>query len=245
MALCYFLTYLLTGILFLLQAVSGLPAEFVQLPQIGPALAALIFLALEGNSIGSFFRHGFRLRLSSYTILMTIAPLVIIPAVSVLTTRYWGVDNINTQISASFFFSTILAATCEEIGWRGYMLARLQSSMSPARASLVLGILWGLWHVPKLLMGAQFFALWFIGIMGLTYVLTSAFNRTGGSILAVTLIHSTVNLVVYYTLLGFSDPRVNLLHSCVYVFWALALAASSHRLRRGINMASTKAATAD
>src|SRR5215210_6592657 len=40
----------------------------------------------------------------------------------------------------------------EEIGWRGYALPRLQASRSVVWASLILGLLWGLWQfVPRLL----------------------------------------------------------------------------------------------
>jgi membrane protease YdiL (CAAX protease family) len=36
----------------------------------------------------------------------------------------------------------------EEIGWRGFALDRLLSRHNDFIASLILGTIWGLWHLP-------------------------------------------------------------------------------------------------
>ena len=36
----------------------------------------------------------------------------------------------------------------EEIGWRGYAQPALERDRSPLAAALILGVLWGLWHLP-------------------------------------------------------------------------------------------------
>lgn len=49
------------------------------------------------------------------------------------------------------FFNSLIALG-EEIGWRGYLLPRLMP-LGKARAYLLLGIIWGLWHMPLVLIG--------------------------------------------------------------------------------------------
>src|SRR5215469_11672630 len=46
------------------------------------------------------------------------------------------------------FIVSDTGALGEEIGWRGYALPRLLRLLSPLNASIVLGLMWAIWHVP-------------------------------------------------------------------------------------------------
>ncbi|MFC7174994.1 type II CAAX prenyl endopeptidase Rce1 family protein [Haloplanus litoreus] len=50
-------------------------------------------------------------------------------------------------ILPALFFAT-LPPILEELGWRGYALDRLQLKWSVLSASLILGVVWALWHLP-------------------------------------------------------------------------------------------------
>lgn len=54
-------------------------------------------------------------------------------------------------------FVTLIPGFGEEFGWRGYMLPRLAQRMSPRRAVLLHGVIWGAWHIP-LVAGGGFMA---------------------------------------------------------------------------------------
>jgi membrane protease YdiL (CAAX protease family) len=90
----------------------------------------------------------------------------------------------------------------EEIGWRGFALPRLQKTMSVSKATLVLGLLWMLWHVPTFFYHETYQGRgWFIllgfifGVLCGAVIFTWIYNSTGGSVLMVALWHGIFDLL--------------------------------------------------
>ena len=91
------------------------------------------------------------------------------------------------------------SAMGEEIGWRGYALPRLQTRRSALSASLILGAVWGFYHLPLYFTGQAFrplslFPLFVISTIALSIIMTWMYNSTEGSLLLVVLLHATFNL---------------------------------------------------
>jgi membrane protease YdiL (CAAX protease family) len=91
------------------------------------------------------------------------------------------------------------SALGEELGWRGFALPRLQARRSALAASLIVGVVWGIYHLPLFLVGSPTrpFALFLP--FALSCVLMSIFyswmyNGTGGSLLIAVLLHAATNL---------------------------------------------------
>lgn len=83
----------------------------------------------------------------------------------------------------------ILGPLSEELGWRGYALDRLQNKWSPLLSSLILGVLWSLWHLPLFYIPGEFhyeLALPFLPFLlthtSLSLIYTWLHNHTGGAI---------------------------------------------------------------
>ncbi len=87
----------------------------------------------------------------------------------------------------------------EEFGWRGYALDRLQTFGGAVNASVALGILWALWHLPLFFIagtsqgamgfGTPGFWMWTTQVVALTAVYTWVYNNTGRSIFGAFLFH--------------------------------------------------------
>lgn len=101
--------------------------------------------------------------------------------------------NLVLLIIPFFLFDAI--ANGEEIGWRGYVLPRLQTKYSALIASLIVGVIWGLWHIPKFLPDWSTVAFgWFmVDVLAKSVLLTWMYNNTKGSLLLVTLFHASFN----------------------------------------------------
>jgi len=99
------------------------------------------------------------------------------------------------SLEAGILVSLFLrGAMGEELGLRGFALPRLQRSMTPFRASLIIGILWGLWHLPVLLgRGLPSVALFLVLALALSFLFTLLFNGSGGSLIPVLVFHATQN----------------------------------------------------
>jgi uncharacterized protein len=103
--------------------------------------------------------------------------------------------NLLLLIVPFFLFDAI--ANGEEIGWRGYILPRLQVKYNALTASLIIGLLWGIWHIPKFLAhwDTVTFAWFMVDVMAKSVLLTWMYNNTKGSLLLVTLFHASFNTV--------------------------------------------------
>ena len=92
----------------------------------------------------------------------------------------------------------------EEIGWRGFALPRMQQRFSPLKASLLLGLVWGLWHLPTDYIGyssygwvylLMFLLLGPVTLTAHSVIMTLIYNRSGGSLIPMVLYHYTVTMV--------------------------------------------------
>jgi hypothetical protein len=97
----------------------------------------------------------------------------------------------------SLFVALVFAAIkgpIEEFGWRGLALPLLQQKFAPIWAALMLGVIWGIWHLPAFLLnGTQqsewSFTAFFAGCIALSVIVTPLFNASRGSILLPAVFH--------------------------------------------------------
>lgn len=137
-----------------------------------------------------------------------------IPAVGWIAARIAGANPLKpASTPAEFllllFYVLITGPLCEELGWRGFALPRLLERFSPFTASLILGILWGVWHLPSFFVGGMVQAgmsilLFLINAVFLSIFVTWVFQHTNGSVLSTVLIHFTVNICA--SIIGVSLP---------------------------------------
>lgn len=109
---------------------------------------------------------------------------------------YFWVGTLN----AVFFGATInaLFGFGEEAGWRGFLLKELKP-MGFYRASLIIGLVWGIWHIPVILQGHNYGEHHIAGIFMMTGwtvllspLLIYAVNKTG-SVVAAAVMHGVLN----------------------------------------------------
>ena len=97
------------------------------------------------------------------------------------------------QMLAAMAFMLVLGPV-EEFGWRGVALPLLQRRFEPIWAALILGLIWGVWHLPAFFLSGTPQSAWgfmpfLIGSICLSVIVTPLFNASNGSILLAALYH--------------------------------------------------------
>jgi membrane protease YdiL (CAAX protease family) len=103
----------------------------------------------------------------------------------------------------------------EEIGWRGYALPRLLKTKNALYASLILGVIWGIWHLPRFFSQGNplvnvFFGWFFLGIVADTIFFTWIYNNTKGSLLLVLLFHTSIAITSLFLSTATTPPFIGL-----------------------------------
>jgi len=160
------------------------------------------------------------------------APLLI-PPVLVLTLLLTLKTFLSPVYTPNFFLMGVLfgvpAGLLEEIGWTGFAFPRMSSQLNPLVAGILLGLLWGLWHLPVvnyLGTATPHHAYWFPFFLAFTFAMTamrvliSWLYLNTKSVLIAQLMHisSTGSLVI------FSPPAVSARQEVIwYALYAIAL----------------------
>lgn len=101
-------------------------------------------------------------------------------------------EGIGAMISVLFMM--LFLGPVEEFGWRGVLQPLLQRHMAPIWAGILIGMIWGIWHLPAFFLAGTVFANWnflpfFVGNVVLAVLVTPILNRTQGSLLWPMLFH--------------------------------------------------------
>jgi membrane protease YdiL (CAAX protease family) len=189
---------------------GGSPVLLLQLlGNFGPSAAAIVLLALWGGSGGRRELRALLKRLLPhraspllYALVLFLPFVTLLPGLlyASLFADFSGLGHVLAGLLPALLIGLLISGPGEELGWRGYALPRLQAAYGPLAASLLIGVVWGVWHLPIWLWssssgGASFvaeFALFVVGLSAFSVVFTWVYNHTGASMWMVVLLHAAV-----------------------------------------------------
>lgn len=190
----------------------------------GPAVSAILLTCLTGdqqerreywNRLISFKRIGPRwyaiiiLTAPVYSVLAILSGLVLSGNIPAVDTAVGYVTHPLTIIPFAMV-RMVYGPLPEELGWRGYALDRLQRKWNALVSSLVLGVIWAVWHTPMFFMrgslmsevlplwSTQFWVVMGPGILAGSVVMTWIYNNTQRSTLGAILFHFMMNFTAEF-----------------------------------------------
>jgi len=183
----------------------GLGGPIFLLGVFAPALVAIGLTAVQDGREGVarlLSRIG-RWQVAARFYLFAVTYLVVIKlTAAVLHRAVLGVWPTFGDTPWPLMLGAILASTLvqagEEVGWRGYALPRLAASVGLGGASVVIGFIWALWHLPLFLIpgtgsDGQSFPIYLLHVTALSVAMAWLYWKTDGSLLLVMLMHASVN----------------------------------------------------
>lgn len=196
----YTITFIFSFILliahFVFQSVGKYSVSFTQL---APTLSVLtVSIILKDSTIlKDIFKHFLISQVfSKWFILAILLPFIII-IISSSILSYLKINFVFWDGNMYFYIINVIAiligSIAEEIGWRGYLLPKLQNVSNPFYSSIIVGLLWGIWHL-NFTGGIIGFILYTLTIIEMSVCMTWLYNRTEGNLWLMTAWHLSFNI---------------------------------------------------
>lgn len=204
-ALTFVVSWALWGLGVALGTDSGTWPILSTLAGFGPLVAGGVLSWRDGN-VRSWAQQAFRWRtgVQWWAVALFVAPVLSLIGYGVylsITGASFGLtsDPIVVVYPMLFFYIMLLRGGFgEEMGWRGYALPHLLEQYNTTVAALLIGVGWAVWHLPLFFIrGTQqsgSFALYLVGVIGLSLILAWLYTRSRGSVLLTTVFHAQWNV---------------------------------------------------
>lgn len=186
----------------------------------GPSLMAIVVtgIAHGGEGIKRLLSKLliWRVNIGWYLAVLLVIPLIQLSGVLIYEALNPGsLGPMAPEPLTAWVFAVLLAIPigplAEELGWSGYLIPRAQGRFDALNSSLLVGLVWGLWHTP--LFFATFgvwvlndpirwwsVAVYIAGTIALRVIYTWIYNNTRGSVLIAILLHAVSNAAIPFLL---------------------------------------------
>ena len=193
-----------------------------------PAIAAFALVLRAGGLAGLrlFLGRALLWRCSPawYAFIIIVVPLIFVVGSAMrgsLSQEAFPYDSFQALLVPLIL--AVIKGPVEEFGWRGLALPILQRKFTPIWASLILGGIWGLWHLPAFLLSGTQQSQWsfwafFFGCLAISIIATALFNRSRGSILLSAFFHFSLMNPILPDAQPY-DTYLLIIVACLIVWW--------------------------
>jgi membrane protease YdiL (CAAX protease family) len=129
---------------------------------------------------------------------------------------------IAAPIALIMFF---LSALFEEVGWMGYAFEPMSNRWGFFKSTMLLGVIWGLWHVPMLIFSMpepEMIVAQFLALIALRILIVWLYSNTGKSVFITILFHAIYNVCMIVIPVNFVVTAIIMSISAALIlyFWS-------------------------
>jgi membrane protease YdiL (CAAX protease family) len=216
--------FVFVTILAIIQIAANLSFEIIALPQLAPALAYLAIILLFKDLYKPIIININKIVLIKAFIAI-IFPLILF-TLSYFTGKLIGINveiksNLFSIITATLLGFTIGAIT-EEIGWRSFFQPTLEQKYSVIISSIIVGLIWGLWHIGHFGNGILFMLVFLVFTISCSIIIAYLLKDTKYNLIISSLFHLSINIsfAVFFAS-GFGNIKLFLINSIVWLLAAI------------------------
>lgn len=220
------ITFIITGFLATIQQKITLDFEKIVLPQLAPAIGFLIIALLFKNiriPIGLDFNKVIALK----SLMALGLPLLLI-AIAYTIGKLIGLEiKFTTDLTPLFSIMLVgifIGSFGEEIGWRSFLQPTLEKSNSVLLASIIVGLIWGLWHIGHYKNGFLFMTGFLIFTISASIILAWILRDTRYSLIISVLFHTSINIGFFMLFKNsLTDSKLMIINGIVWLIPAIGI----------------------
>ena len=221
-------TLVVTVVFALVQQKAGWSYEKITLPQLAPAVAVLVMF-LIWRELPARLNFHFDGTVAIRSAMAFVIPLGLF-GVAHIVGRQFGVEAKITSnllgLLPVMIAGMIVGALGEEIGWRGLMQPLLEKRYALLVASILVGLVWGLWHVGHYKNGALFMVAFLLVTISASIIVAWLLRGTDYNLIIASLFHLAVNIGFLAFFNNSTDSRFMLVNGVVWLIPAIVIAMS-------------------
>jgi membrane protease YdiL (CAAX protease family) len=213
----YTFAFVITLLLGGIQEGAHIPPEAIILPQLAPGASALLMHVIfrRDGDVVSFVGKG--VPLSRYA-MATVIPLVGALVAYLITALCRGVVSApSTQASPwSLLLWIPIGAVGEELGWRGYLHNKTARSLNGLVSSLIVGVLWALWHVGLYQNGPLYMLFFVVLMVSYSVIIFALVHDIAFSVAIAAIFHVMINVTNLFSYTAINDVSFMAINSLVW-----------------------------
>src|ERR1035437_3663174 len=191
-----FITIVFTGLLAVFQQKISLNFEKIVLPQLAPTIGIIIMIMAFSD-----LRFSINIDFNKLIVVKSLLALGIpflLFTISFFVGKQFGLgvkltDDLRNLIPL-MFVGILIGSVGEEIGWRSFLQLTLEKKNTALLASIIVGTIWGLWHVGHYKNGALFMIGFLLFTISASIIVAWLLRDTKYNLIISVLFHISINL---------------------------------------------------
>lgn len=223
----FVLTTLVFTILFaVVQQKAGLSFEKISLPQLAPAIAVLIFFLIY-KKLPTQINLNFEKVVLTKSLIALVIPVILF-SISFFIGKLLNLNVRITENLTSLFplmiAGMLIGAFGEEIGWRSFLQPLFEKKNSVLITSVLVGVIWGLWHVGHYKNGLLFMIGFLLFTISVSIIIAWLLRGTGYNLIISAIFHLSINIgfLIFYQN-SMTDTKFMLINGIIWLITAIGI----------------------